>query len=124
MMKLTPEEIDNFRSQLADYPEALAALDEIEEDEGDLEYATEIIALEAGVEKSRKKSWLEDLSKHSRNVICQDEFKDDLLAGTVTALIASLAASGNLPVALATPVAIYIVKVGVKSFCNATDDDS
>ncbi len=30
MMKLTLEEIDNFRSQLADYPEALAALDEIE----------------------------------------------------------------------------------------------
>ncbi|MDY7002887.1 MAG: hypothetical protein SWX82_02645 [Cyanobacteriota bacterium] len=124
MMKLTPEEIENFRSQLADYPEALAALDEIEEDEGDLEYATEIIALEAGVEKSRKESWLEDLSKHSRNVICQDEFKDDLLAGAVTALVASLAASGNLPVALATPVAIYIVKVGVKSFCNATGDES
>ncbi|MEM1168917.1 MAG: hypothetical protein AAGJ08_07530 [Cyanobacteria bacterium P01_H01_bin.35] len=124
MMKLTPEEIENFRSQLADYPEALAALDEIEEDEGDLEYATEIIALEAGVEKSRREGWLEDLSKHSRNVICQDEFRDDLLAGAVTALVASLAASGNLPVALATPVAIYIVKIGVKSFCNATDNES
>lgn len=124
MMKLTPEEIENFRSQLADYPEALAALDEIEEDEGDLEYATEIIALEAGVEKSKKKSWLEDLSKRSRNVICQDEFKDDLLAGVVTALIASLAVSGNLPVALATPVAIYIVKIGVKNFCNGIGDES
>jgi hypothetical protein len=124
MIKLAPEEIENFRSQLADYPEALTALDEIEEDEGDLEYATEIMALEAGIEKSRKEGWLEDLSQRSRQIICQDEFRDDLLAGVVTALVASLAASGNLPVALATPVAIYIVKIGVKSFCNATKDES
>ncbi|NET42595.1 hypothetical protein [Okeania sp. SIO2B3] len=62
MITITPEEIENFRSQLADYPEALAALDEIEEDEGDLEYATGIIALEAGMRESRdkKKNWLKD----------------------------------------------------------------
>ncbi len=121
---VTPEEIENFRSQLADYLEPLAALDEIADDEGDLEYATEIIALEAGIEKSRAEGWLEDLSQRCRNIVCQDEFRDDLLAGVVTALVASLAASGNLPAALATPVAIYIVKIGVKSFCNATDDES
>ncbi|MGK7900779.1 MAG: hypothetical protein AB4352_05080 [Hormoscilla sp.] len=121
---VTPEEINNFRSQLADYPEALAALKMIEDKKGDLERPTELIALEEGIEKDRGESWLEDLSKQCRNIICQDEFRDDLLTGVVTALVASLAASGNLPVALATPVAIYIVKIGVKSFCNATDDES
>ena len=125
MITVTPEEINKFRSQLADYPEALAALDEIEEDEGDLEYAAEIIALEAGIEKSRgQQGWLENLSKRFRNIICEDEFRDDLLEGVITALVASLAVSGNLPMVLATPVAIYIVKKGVKKFCNATNDES
>ena len=121
MIKVTPEELENFRSQLADYPEALAALDEIEEDERDLEDVTEIIALEAGIGKDREEGWLEDLARRVPNIISQDEFRDDLLAGVITALLASIAASGNLPVALATAVAIYIVKIGVISFCNATE---
>lgn len=123
MTTITPEEIENFRSQLVDYPEALAALDEIEEDEGDLEYATEIIALKAGVEKSRKNSWLEDLSKRSRNIICQDEFREHLVEGVINGvLIEALAAV--IPMALAAPVAIYAVKIGVKNFCKATDNES
>ncbi|MEB3341492.1 hypothetical protein [Okeania sp.] len=77
MTTITQEEIENFRSQLANYPEALAALDEIEEEKGDLEFATEIIALEAGMGESRdeKKNWLKDLSKQARNIICQEELK-------------------------------------------------
>jgi len=118
---LTPQEIEDFRSQLADHPEALAALDKIADQKGDLEYATQLLALEEGVEKNRGESWLESLSQRCRNIVCQDEFRNDLLAGVVTALVAYIAASGNLPGALATPVAVYIVKIGVKSFCNATE---
>ncbi|WP_293069744.1 MULTISPECIES: hypothetical protein [unclassified Moorena] len=119
MITVTREEIEQFRDQLANYPEALAALNEIEEEEGDLEYATEIIASEAGIERiDIQESWLQNLARRCRHIICQDEFRDDRLAGVTTALVASLAASGNLPLALATPVAIYIVKIGVKSFCN------
>ncbi|NES74064.1 MAG: tetratricopeptide repeat protein [Okeania sp. SIO2D1] len=125
MTTVTLEDIEIFRSQLADYPEALAALDEIEENEGDLEYATQMIALEAGIEISREDGWwLKHLSKRCRNLICKDEFKDDIVAGVTTSLVASLAASGNLPVMLATPLVIYIVKIGIKNFCNATDDES
>jgi hypothetical protein len=123
--RVTPEEIAQFRTQVAGNPEALAALDVIEEGEGDLEYAAQVLALEAGQEKDRAEaSWLDNLAKQCRGVICQEEFRDDLLAGVVTALIGYLAASGALPVALATPVAIYAVKVGVKNFCNSTDNKS
>ncbi|WP_287267124.1 MULTISPECIES: hypothetical protein [unclassified Moorena] len=119
MITVTREEIEQFRYQLANYPEALAALNEIEEEEGDLEYATEIIASEAGIDRiDIKESWLQNLARRCRHIICQDEFKNDLLAGGITTLIPYLVQSVNLPVALATPVAIYIVKIGVKSFCN------
>jgi hypothetical protein len=52
-MKVTPEEIANYRSQLADDSKALADLDVIERCEGYLEQAARILARRADIEDVR-----------------------------------------------------------------------
>lgn len=119
-MILTPEEITQFRSQLSESPEALAAIDAIEECKGSLESATQLIAVETtDIEVSLRgdSNYLEQLAQKLSNIICQEEF-DELMTGVLTAAIATLAASGNIPIALATPVVIYVAKIGVKQFCE------
>ena len=120
MLTITPDEISQFRSQMADNPEILAALDAIEDCEGNLEVAAQLIAVEttdAEVSLRADSNYLEKLSKKLSNIICQEEF-DELMTGVLTAAIAYLAASGNIPVALATPVVIYVAKIGAKKFCE------
>ena len=126
MITVTPEEISQFRSQLADSPEALAALDAIEECKGNLEAAAQLIAVETTdteVSLRGDSNYLDKLAQKLSKIICQEEF-DDLMAGVLTAAIATLAASGNIPVALATPVVIYVAKIGVKQFCKAAKPES
>jgi len=126
MITVTPEEITQFRSQLADSPEALAALDAIEECKGNLEAAAQLIAVETTdteVSLRGDSNYLEKLAHKLSKIICQEEF-DDLMTGVLTAAIATLAASGNIPIALATPVVIYVVKIGVKKFCETAKPES
>ncbi|QIR36629.1 hypothetical protein HCG51_07595 [Tolypothrix sp. PCC 7910] len=126
MLTLTPEEISQFRSQLADSPEALAALDAIEECEGNLEAATQLIAVEtteAEVSLRGDSNFLEKLAEKLSNIICQEEF-DELMTGVLTTAIATLAASGNIPIALATPVVIYVARIGKKQFCKTVKSES
>ncbi|NJM74359.1 MAG: hypothetical protein HC862_32325 [Scytonema sp. RU_4_4] len=126
MLTVTPEEITQFRSQLADSPEALAALDAIEECKGNLEAAAQLIAVETTdqeVSLRGDSDYLEKLAQKLSKIICQEEF-DELMTGVLTAAIATLAASGNIPVALATPVVIYVAKIGVKKFCEAAKPES
>lgn len=126
MITVTPEEITQFRSQLADSPEALAALDAIEECKGNLEAATQLIAVETTdteVSLRGDSNYLEKLAQKLSKIICQEEF-DDLMTGVLTAAIATLAASGNIPIALATPVIIYVAKIGTKKFCEAAKPES
>jgi hypothetical protein len=47
MTTLTPEEISFFRSALANFPEASATFQIIEECDGNLEDATEVLVIEA-----------------------------------------------------------------------------
>lgn len=126
MLTLTPEEISQFRTQLADSPEALAALDAIEECEGNLEAATQLIAVEtteAEVSLRGDSNFLEKLAEKLSNIICQEEF-DELMTGVLTTAIATLAASGNIPIALATPVVIYVARIGKKQFCKTVKSES
>ncbi|MCW5316367.1 hypothetical protein GTQ43_21855 [Nostoc sp. KVJ3] len=126
MITVTPEEISQFRSQLANSPEALAALDAIEECKGSLEAAAQLIAVEttdAEVSFRGDSNYLENLAQKLSKIICQEEF-DDLMTGVLTAAIATLAASGNIPIALATPVVIYVAKIGVKQFCKTAKSES
>ena len=48
MVVITSQEIARFRSELAAYPEALKALDEIEDCEGNIEDAAISLAIQAG----------------------------------------------------------------------------
>ncbi|MEH2418498.1 hypothetical protein [Nostoc sp.] len=126
MITVTPEEITQFRSQLVDSPEALAALDAIEECKGNLEAATQLIAVETTdteVSLRGDSNYLDNLAQKLSKIICQEEF-DDLMTGVLTAAIATLAASGHIPIALATPVVIYVAKIGVKKFCETAKPES
>jgi hypothetical protein len=123
MTTITQEEIELFRQQLRDYPEAMASLDVVEACEGDLERAARVLARRAGAEDDRFVSnWLEQGIKQFRDAICEKEFKDDSLPGLLEALKESLAASSQpFLAALETPVALYIAKVGVNDFCKSPD---
>ncbi len=126
MITVTPEEISQFRSQLADSPEALAALDAIEKCKGNLGAATRLIAIEtteAEVSLRAGSNYLEELAQKLSKIICQEEF-DELMTGVLTTAIATLAASGNIPLALATPVLIYVAKIGKKKFCETAKPES
>jgi hypothetical protein len=48
MITVTQAEIELYRSQLQEYPDALKELDVLEECEGDLEYAAETLAIKSG----------------------------------------------------------------------------
>lgn len=122
MTTVTAEEIEKFREQLRDYPEALDALDLIEENKGDLEIAANLLAQEAGVVIVRSKlSVLDDLAQKLRDVICDEVFINDLMGGVLTAGVGYLTASGQIPTALATALVIYLAKIGVRKFCQSDD---
>jgi hypothetical protein len=126
MITVTPEEITEFRSQFADNPEALAALDAIAECQGNLEAAAQLIAVETTDEEVSLRgdsNYLEKLAQKLSKIICEEEF-DELMTGVLTAAIATLAASGNIPIALATPVVIYVTKIGTKKFCETAKPES
>lgn len=117
---LTSQEIARYRSELAECPGALAALDAIEDCEGDLEDAAISLGIQVGQQPDRT-DWLEGLAKRCRVPMCQAEFREDLLAGKLADAVTNLVAQKMCPAILATPIAIYVVKCGVKEFCEPLD---
>ncbi|MBD0363321.1 MAG: hypothetical protein ICV55_11215 [Coleofasciculus sp. C3-bin4] len=125
MTIVTSQEIAQFRSELANNPEAMKALDVIEDCEGDLEDAAIALAIRAGQQPQRDNAeWLDALARKCRAVICQKEFREDLLNGSFAPVIGYLAATPLLPGILATPVLMYVVRQGVNSFCAPLDSES
>lgn len=119
MTQVTPVEIAKFQEQLADYPDALAALAEIEECEGNLEDAAVVLAIRVGQQPDiANADWLDSLAKKCRAVVCQEQFKNDLLNGTIAPVMGHLAATRLCPALLVTPVLMYIIQQGVNSFCE------
>lgn len=126
MTIVTESEIERYRLQLAEYPDALKALDLLEECEGDLEYAAETIAIESGEsddnntvddEDPNEPSWLEKLADKLRVHICTPAFKEVLsqsFSGGVSWLVAATAYQA-LPLTL---VLIYISRRGLDKFCK------
>ena len=122
MTQVTTEEIAQFRAELADYPDALAALKEIEECEGDLEDAAMVLAIRVGQQPDIANSeWLDSLAKKCRAVICQEEYRNGLLNGTFAPIMGHLAATKLCPALLIAPVLMYVVQQGVNSFCEPLD---
>ncbi|MDJ0735529.1 MAG: hypothetical protein QNJ47_15955 [Nostocaceae cyanobacterium] len=122
MTTVTSQEIAQFRSLLADYPQALSALDLIEDCEGDLEDAAMTLAIRAGQQPEAENSeWLDALAKKWRAVICQAQLRDDLLNGKVLLTMEELKKIPTFPKILATPVLMYVFKEGINNFCQPLD---
>jgi len=119
MTIVTSEEIAQFRSKLSNYPEAMKALDVIEDCEGDLEDAAISLAIQAGQQPQRENSeWLDALARKCRAVICQKELRQDLLGGSYSSVFRYLLETPLLPKILIAPVLMYVASKGVKSFCE------
>ena len=119
MTKITTQEIAQFRSQLVDDPEAMAALDLIEDCDGDLEDAAMTLAIKAGQEPGATNSeWLDALAKKWRVILCKQEYRHDLLNNSITGMISNLRTIPDFPNILATPLLLYIIKQGINNFCQ------
>lgn len=122
MVVLTIEEITQFRSQLAEYPEALTTLDVIQECEGHLEDAATLLMMrQMGKELDRG---VNDILKKCRTVICQEEFRNDLAGGLLGIAVEPVAISVGIPPSVATVFVLYAYKVGIKKFCEPLQSDS
>ncbi|HYW21979.1 MAG TPA: hypothetical protein VE956_22245 [Nodularia sp. (in: cyanobacteria)] len=122
MTKVTSQEIALFRSQLADDSSAMEALDLIEDCDGDLEDATMTLAIRAGQEPGMTNSeWLDAIARKWRGVICEQEYRDDLLSNSLVTIMERLKTMPTFPNVLATPILIYIIKQGVNNFCEPMD---
>jgi hypothetical protein len=111
---VTPEEIAQFRAELASYPSAIAALDAIEECEGYLEDAVPLLLLEAGKEPDRS---LGDILEKCRKFICQEEVREALESGMIAPAIEPIAMGAGIPPGIATAVGICAFKLGIKKVC-------
>lgn len=135
MTTVTQDEITQVRSALTDNPNAIAALNEIEACEGNLEDAFEVLMVESGAEGEANRlgfgTSLKQLAQKCRNVICQEEFQEEIVDGfsrdvlnvIVPAVAAQLTLMGNLPAVLAIPVVMYVLKRGIRRFCKSADSD-
>ncbi|MFM6072009.1 MAG: hypothetical protein ACKPB9_10575 [Dolichospermum sp.] len=122
---VTPEEIAQFRTKLANNPKALADLDVIEQCEGNLEQAARILARRANIEDVRAGITWESALKQARQVVCDAKFKEGLAPDLSGGIIGALITAGNpVLVAVATPCAGYIVKVSLAKFCNVEKSNS
>ncbi|AFZ01305.1 hypothetical protein [Calothrix sp. PCC 6303] len=119
MITVTPEEITQFRSQFADNPEALAALDAIAECNGSVEDAIPIVFMGESVLEAdiNLKDWLEKC----RQFICQEEVRDALESGLIAPVVEPLAMSTGIPAGTATALSILVFKLGAKKFCHTPE---
>lgn len=115
---VTLDEIEQWRSEFSAYPEALKALTEIEDCEGDLEDAALALAIQVGQEPNTSDRWIDGVAKRWRTVICQAEFRDRWEDDLAAEVVAALATQTSLPLRLALPIAIYVYKVGITEFCQ------
>ena len=117
--QLTPEEIQQYREQLKEIPQAIAQLDIIEKCGGNLEQATRVLARRVGAEEVRKGMNWETALKKARKVVCNDDFKDGLAPDVISGVFLALVAAGDpFLLAVAAPCAGYIVKVSLSKFCK------
>ena len=113
---VTQEKIDRAREQLKHDPEALAAIDTIQQCGGNLADAARLIAIAAGITEIES-DLLETLSSRCRSVICQDEVKAELPV-MISAIAEFLVSTSGLPSKLATPIALLAIEKGIEDFCD------
>lgn len=130
MTKITPEKIAQYRSELVNNSDALAALDIIDEWDGDLADAAESIATRngiEGVEDNGEVRWFFEVLLKIRDLtkICEpenDNFRENYLPALVPPIADLISSSFGFPPGLAgilaTPFAIYIKDEGMEKFCT------
>jgi hypothetical protein len=131
MTTVTQEEVAKFRAELTDYPEALTALDVIEEYDGDLPAAAKAIAIRndiEGVADYGLTDWFDERLQECRNFICQPKYRGvikNYLPALIPPLTDLLAGSLGCPPGvagiIATPFAVYINDEGLDKFCESFD---
>jgi len=115
---VSPKDLKLFREQLADHPSALSALDVIEDCDGDLEDAAIALAIRSGQLPEANERWIEGLAKRWRHILCEAALQEELEDGLSGELVDAIVAQTELPVRLAVPVAVYVLKTGVQPFCQ------
>ena len=113
-IQVTAEEIVQFRTELADNPRAIAALDAIEDCEGYLEDAVPLLLIEAGTEPDRS---IGDLFEKCRQFICQEEVREALESGMIAPAIEPISMGAGIPPGVATAIGICAFKLGMKRVC-------
>ncbi|OBQ41701.1 MAG: hypothetical protein AN485_01440 [Anabaena sp. MDT14b] len=132
-IQLTSEQIAKYRSELADNSDFLAALDVIEEWDGDLADAAESIATRngiEGVEDNADMRWFVAVLNKCRESICQQRYeivREKIVPALIPTLTEMVAASFLCPPGIATllstPIAIYVQEEGMNKFCQISTDD-
>lgn len=115
---LTSQEIAHYRTELAADPEALEALDQIEDCEGDLEDAAISLGIQTGQQPDRT-DWLSGVAKRCRVILCQDPCQTYFQQGQLADVVRTLKTAQVCPSLLVTPVVLYVLKTGVQTFCEA-----
>jgi hypothetical protein len=116
------ETIARLQSQLADFADAIAALEAIADCEGDLEDAAMVLAIRVGQQPDiNNGEWLDGLAKKFRVVICQSEFRNDMVEGDFISLFRHFLELKLCPRLLILPVLLYVHEQGVNRFCQPLD---
>jgi hypothetical protein len=119
---IDPQTIANLQAQFADFPDAIAALETISDCEGDLEDAAMTLAIRVGQQPDINNSeWLKGLAKKFRVIICQSEFRNDMVSGNLLTLFQHFITVKICPKLLILPVLLYVHEQGVNRFCEPLD---
>ena len=117
MTPLSSQAIAQYRSQLAAFPDALEALDTIEDCEGDLEDAALSLGIRVGQEPEEN-DWLDLLAKRCRVAVCEQHFQEALLAGNVAEVVEHLMEIKLCHPLLVVPIVLFVAETGVQQFCE------
>ncbi len=114
--------IADLQAQFADFPDAIAALETISDCEGDLEDAAMTLAIRVGQQPDINNSeWLKGLAKKHRAIICQSEFRNDMVSGNLLTLFEYFITVKICPRLLILPVLLYAHEQGINRFCEPLD---
>ncbi len=119
MLTLSAEQAAPLRSELADYPEVLRALTEIEDCDGDVEDAALSLAIAAGLEPDNSDRWIVSYAKRFRPAICQLAAQSSVAEVDLSSLIRHVAGNTTCAPLLVLPVAIAAQENGLDSFCES-----
>jgi hypothetical protein len=119
MTKITPDEIAKLRSEFADYPEAIASLDEVEAHDNNIDAAAQAIASQSTDTRSptlleSDPNFLNKATEQARDVICS-KYTDDVLE-----IFKELRQFIPFPGSIAALIAIKVVQIGVENFCKSS----